>query len=83
MVDPILRADGGCSRLRFWDSQTGHTIPSSLSDLLLPFPVRSISWHPTQHMMAVATVIGKDQIGRLLIYQCSITFIHGHTDISS
>ena len=51
-----FRADRGCSRIRFWDSQTGHTVPSSLSDLLLPYPVRSISWHPTQHMMAVAMV---------------------------
>jgi hypothetical protein len=46
--------DEGCSRLRFWDSQTGNALPSTLTDLLLPFAVRSISWHPKQHVMAVA-----------------------------
>lgn len=48
--------DEGCSRLRFWDSQTGNALPSTLTDLLLPFAVRSISWHPKQHVMAVAMI---------------------------
>ena len=46
--------DGGCSRLRFWDSQSGAMLPSALSDLLLPYAVRSLSWHPKQHVLAVA-----------------------------
>ena len=46
--------DGGCSRLRFWDSQTGVQMPCALTDLMLPYAVRSISWHPKQHVVAVA-----------------------------
>jgi len=27
-----------------------------LLDLMFPFPIRSISWHPTQHLLAIAMV---------------------------
>lgn len=26
------------------------------TDLMFPFPIRSISWHPTQHLLAIAMV---------------------------
>jgi WD40 repeat protein len=49
-------ASGSSSILRMWDAQTGTVVPSPLSDILLPYPVRSIAWHPKQHVVAVAMV---------------------------
>ena len=44
------------SRIQFWDSHTGLSMPCPLSELLLPYPVRSVSWHPPQHIFAAAMV---------------------------
>lgn len=41
-------------RLSLWDSQTGASIRTELSEYHYPYPVRSISWHPKQHALAVA-----------------------------
>ena len=41
-------------RLKVWEAQTGHLYPSSLTDIVLPFPARDIDWHPNQHTLAVA-----------------------------
>lgn len=41
-------------RLKTWDAQLGHSQPSVLSDIILPFPAKDISWHPSQHTLAVA-----------------------------
>ena len=41
-------------RLKAWDAQLGHTQPSALSDIVLPFPAKDIAWHPSQHTLAVA-----------------------------
>eukprot|EP00605_Chrysophyceae_sp_TOSAG23-4_P000238 GSChrysophyteH1.ASY1.ANO1.275.1 assembled CDS len=46
----------GHYNLKFWDVKQGNLFPASLSDINLPYPVRSISWHPTQHAIAVAMV---------------------------
>ncbi len=42
--------------LRFWESSTGHTVPSALSEIEFPYPIRSVAWHPRQHMLAVSMV---------------------------
>ena len=42
--------------LRFWESATGHSVPSALSDIEFPYPIRSVAWHPRQHMLAVSMV---------------------------
>lgn len=43
--------------LRFWDSQSGQVIVDSvLSSHAFPYPIRSCSWHPNQHMIAIASV---------------------------
>ena len=42
------------SRIRVWDTSTGTPVNCSLSEITLPYPVRSMSWHPSQHMVAVA-----------------------------
>ena len=42
--------------LRIWDASTGLTQPCALADISLPYPVRALSWHPRQHMLAVAMV---------------------------
>lgn len=49
-------ATQGKYNLRVWDSSTGHHVPSALSEITLPYPVRSIAWHPKQHVVAVAMV---------------------------
>ena len=41
-------------RLKVWEAQTGHLYPSSLTDIVLPFPARALAWHPNQHTLAVA-----------------------------
>lgn len=43
-------------KLQIWDSQSGHALRMPLSDFTFPYPVRSISWHPKQHLIAVAMV---------------------------
>ena len=42
--------------VRLWDTASGLSIPCALADAVLPYPVRSLSWHPRQHMVAVAMV---------------------------
>ena len=43
--------------LRAWDSVTGAVVSDfALGSVPLPFAVRSISWHPRQHVVAVAMV---------------------------
>ena len=44
--------------LKFWDTAPGSTIECEMSSEHFPFPVRCVSWHPRQHMIAVATVFG-------------------------
>ena len=73
--------DKGSSRIQFWDSHSGLSIPCPLNELLLPYPVRSVSWHPTQHILAVAMVSAitnlKQLHHRLIAIQQSIDpFIH-------
>ena len=46
----------GHYNLKVWEAQEGNIYPSTLSEINLPFPVRSISWHPKQHVLAVAMV---------------------------
>jgi hypothetical protein len=41
-------------KLLVWDSYTGQPVPSLLSQLTFAYPVRGVSWHPTQHLIAVA-----------------------------
>jgi len=38
------------------DSSTGQAVSTPLSDVVLPYPVRGVSWHPKQHVVAVAMV---------------------------
>jgi WD40 repeat protein len=42
--------------LRVWETQTGNVEACSLSDIIFPYPVRSVSWHPKQHVIAVGMV---------------------------
>jgi hypothetical protein len=46
----------GRYRLKVWEVKNGNVYPAALSEINLPYPVRSISWHPEQHVMAVAMV---------------------------
>jgi len=48
--------NGGHYNLKVWEAKQGNVYPAVLSDINLPYPVRSISWHPEQHVMAVAMV---------------------------
>lgn len=53
------RAEGnGCAdpyfRLKAWDAQLGHSMPSNLGEIVMPFPAKDIAWHPNQHSLAVA-----------------------------
>lgn len=41
-------------KLLVWDSYTGQPVSSFLSQLTFAYPVRSVTWHPTQHLLAVA-----------------------------
>lgn len=36
--------------LRVWEVGSGNVVNCQLSSLKLPFPVRGIAWHPTQHV---------------------------------
>jgi hypothetical protein len=48
---------GSGTVLRVWDAQTGSVISSPISDhIMFPFAIRSVGWHPKQHMIAVAMV---------------------------
>eukprot|EP00981_Chlorochromonas_danica_P009400 scaffold2646_cov184-Ochromonas_danica.AAC.3 len=49
-------ADCCTYKLLIWDTYTGHIVPSPISDLTFPYPVRSIAWHPNQHLLAVSMV---------------------------
>jgi WD40 repeat protein len=42
--------------IKIWDMQTGQSVASPLTNIVFPYPVRSISWHPKQHMIAVSMV---------------------------
>lgn len=42
--------------IKVWDMQTGQSIASPLTKIVFPYPIRSISWHPKQHMIAVSMV---------------------------
>lgn len=42
------------NRLKVWDAQSGSFLSCPLTDIPLPYTVRSISWNNTQHMIAVA-----------------------------
>jgi len=57
--------DSNGNKIKFWDSQSGDTVLSRLSEVVLPFSVRSLSWHPKQHMVAVA-MLGSN--ASLLLY---------------
>ena len=46
----------GRFHLGVWDSSTGQAVSTPLSDVVLPYPVRAMSWHPRQHVVAVAMV---------------------------
>jgi len=46
----------GHYNLKVWEAKQGNVYPAVISDIALPYPVRSISWHPQQHVMAVAMV---------------------------
>ena len=46
-VDPYFR-------LKTWDAQLGHSMPSPLGEIVMPFPAKDIAWHPNQHSLAVA-----------------------------
>lgn len=44
-------------RLLAWDTESGNPIPYwPLSTLTFPYPIRSIAWHPSQHLIAVSMV---------------------------
>lgn len=49
-------ANGGTYKLLVWDTYTGHPIQTPLSALTFPYPVRSLSWHPCQHLLAISMV---------------------------
>ncbi|KAJ1420494.1 WD40-repeat-containing domain protein [Ochromonadaceae sp. CCMP2298] len=51
-----VKGEEGLYRLQVWDSGTGRLQRSPLSGMMFPYPVRSISWHPSQHLLAVAMV---------------------------
>jgi len=51
-----VKAEDGLYRVQVWDTNTGHAVRTPLSDMMFPYPVRAISWHPTQHLLAVAMV---------------------------
>jgi len=46
----------GHYNLKVWEAKQGNVYPAVLSEINLPYPVRSISWHPEQHVMAVSMV---------------------------
>jgi hypothetical protein len=48
---------GGFYKIGVWEFQSGAVVRSAISDLMFSQPVRSISWHPTQHLFAAAMVI--------------------------
>ncbi len=49
-------ANDGHYNLKFWEAKHGSINTTALSEINLPYPVRSISWHPSQHCVAVAMV---------------------------
>jgi len=51
-----VKAQDGLYRLQVWDTSTGHSVRTALSDMMFPYPVRSVTWHPSQHLLAVAMV---------------------------
>lgn len=51
-----VKGETGKYCLQLWDSQTGRAARSPLSNYMFPYPIRSISWHPAQHLLAVAMV---------------------------
>jgi WD40 repeat protein len=36
--------------IRIWEVATGNSLHSPISSLSMPYPVRAIAWHPTQHV---------------------------------
>ena len=42
--------------LRVWETLSGNVESCNLSDIVFPYPVRSVSWHPKQHVIAVGMV---------------------------
>lgn len=43
--------------LKVWDSRSGRCVSESwLSQWTTKYPLRSMSWHPTQHMLAIASL---------------------------
>ena len=43
----------GGYRLRLWNTQGGGQESSDLTEMTMPFPIRAVAWHPTQHMVVV------------------------------
>ena len=39
-----------------WEVSTGQLVSCPLSDIIFPYPIRGISWHPKQHLIAVSSV---------------------------
>jgi hypothetical protein len=54
----IVRSHDGTehNHIRIWDTLTGRPQDTKIATLPYSFIPRSISWHPTQHVMAVAMV---------------------------
>jgi len=50
-------------RLQVWDARTGLPLRCPLSELLFPFPIRCITWHPRQHLLALAAVGEQAAVG--------------------
>jgi hypothetical protein len=60
------------SQLKFWKTISGESINCRLSSEIFPFPVRSVSWHPTEHMIAIA-IQGDDASIYIYVAENSIT----------
>lgn len=47
---------GGGYKIKIWEVSTGQVVSCPLSDITFPYPIRSIAWHPRQHLIAVGSV---------------------------
>ena len=55
-MSDFQRSSAGQYRLQLWDALNGLPVRCPLSEFLFPYPVRSTSWHPRQHMLAITAV---------------------------
>ena len=60
---------GGHS-LRVWECATGSAVTSPLAALRMPYPIRAVAWHPTQHVRASVTSGATVYITYTVFYCC-------------